>query len=271
MKALRESVTISAKSPVRAKSVGQSRAVLSGVRNALRIVDVFSESSQILGVSEIARRLCLPKSTTSRLAATLCSEGFLTATPSGKYRLSLRLFDRGLVAAQSHDLYNVVLQVLASLRAASGLSSHFAILDGSRLVQIHRTTSNDIECFGEAHASLPMHATSTGLAVLAFAEPSLLQRTLSSQLPAFTNKTITSADRLRIAVSEARVNGYACTRDEFVEGTASVAAPILNKAGHAVAALTLVALSHQMTEGTEARSKALLLNSTRAIAASAFD
>jgi len=247
---------------------GAKAPVLSGVRNALRIVDAFSESSQVLGVSEIARRLGLPKSTTSRLAATLCSEGFLALTPAGKYRLGLRLFDRGLVAVQSHDLYNSVLHVLASLRATSGFSSHFAILEGSRLVQIHRTTSNDIECLGEAHASIPLHATSTGLAVLAFAEPQLLRETLSSQLPAFTDKTITSAERLQTAVSEVKQMGYACTRGEFFPGTASVAAPILNQAGHAVAALTLVALTHQMTESAEARSKTLLLNSTRAFAAS---
>lgn len=65
-------------------------AVLSGVRNALRILDGVSQGSQILGVFEIARPLGLQE-----LVSTLCSTGYLAATACGKYRLGLRLFDGG--------------------------------------------------------------------------------------------------------------------------------------------------------------------------------
>jgi len=180
------------------------------------------------------------------------------------------MLDFSRVAAKSHNPYDAASKVLAGLRASTGFSAHFAILDGCRLVQTHRVTSNDIELFGESHTSLPMHATSTGQAILAFAKPTLLCETLSSTLTPCTNATITRAEQLRSVLSEARLNGYACTRDEFVDGTGSIAAPILDQTGYAVAAITLVALSHQISERTVTRAKTSLLEGARAVSMSAL-
>src|SRR5665811_2278526 len=65
---------------------------LSTVRNALRILDTFSEREPILGVMELSRRLKISKSAVSRLVTTLCSQGILTLAPSGHYRLGARLY-----------------------------------------------------------------------------------------------------------------------------------------------------------------------------------
>jgi DNA-binding IclR family transcriptional regulator len=251
--------------------MGKSESCLSGVRNALRVLDVFSEESQILGVSEIARRLGLPKSTTSRLVATLFSAGFLTAAECGKYRLGLRLVDRGLLAVQSHDLHDAVSRVLANLRAATGFSVHFAVLDGSKLMQTQRLTSNDLARMGNTRATPPIHATSTGKAILAFSEPSLLELTMSSRLKAFTSATITRPEALQSAVNMAKVDGYAFSRDEYMNGISGVAAPILDKSGLAVGAISIIALTHQMTERTRMHAKTLLLKSARSITVGAFN
>jgi DNA-binding IclR family transcriptional regulator len=244
-----------------------SESPLSGVRNALRVLDAFSEEHQILGVTEIARRLGLPKSTTSRLAATLCSAGFLNATDSGKYRLGLRLVDRGLLAAQSHDLHDAVAHALADLHAATGFSAHFAILDGEKLMQTQRLSSNDLARFGNSRAMPPIHATSTGKAILAFSEPRLLERTIAVPLKAFTSLTITEPEALRSAVHRATLDGYAYSRDEYIDGVSGIAAPILNVSGVAVGAISIIAFTHQMTESRRMQAQTLLLRRTRAITA----
>src|SRR5690348_3979869 len=82
-----------------------ARPVLSSVRNALRVLQLFTLQRPVLGVVEIARRLGISKSTASRLVITLASEQLLAATPSGHYRLGLRLADLGHLATHGHDLF----------------------------------------------------------------------------------------------------------------------------------------------------------------------
>jgi DNA-binding IclR family transcriptional regulator len=61
------------------------------------------------------------------------------------------------------------------------------------------------------------------------------------------------------------------SRDEYMNGISGVAAPILDKCGLAVGAISVIALTHQMTESTRMHTKTLLLNSTRSIAVGAFN
>jgi len=247
---------------------GQAPSALLGVRNALRVLEVFSEENHVLGVSEIARRLNLPKSTTSRLVASLRSEDFLAATSAGKYRLGVRLVDRGLVAGHSHDLYDAASAVLVDIRQATGFSTHFTVVEDGRLVQIHRLTSSDMnmERRGKQRSYLPFHATSTGKAILAFSQAALVGKVLASRLQRFTDETITDAESLSAMIDRIRSNGYASARDEYIVGFSDVAVPILNNSGVAVAALTVIARSSKMTDRVIARAKTLLLNSARTVA-----
>jgi IclR family KDG regulon transcriptional repressor len=250
--------------------MGQSESILSGVSNALRVIGAFSEERQILGVTEIARSLALPKSTTSRLASTLLAAGFLSGTECGRYRLGLRLVDRGLLAAKSHDLHGTISQTLVRLRAATGLSVHFAILDGSQLVQTQRLTSNDLARVGNTRATAPLHATSTGKVMLAFSEPRLLEETAAAKLRAFTSATITRPEALRSAVHLAKSDGYAVSRDEYMNGISGIAAPVLDKTGLAAGAISLIGLTHQLVDAEHMQAKTLLLKSTRALTEEAF-
>ena len=68
-----------------------------GVRNAARLLKQFSSRDRELGVSELARRLDLGKSTVHRLLVTLTSEHLLEQDPlTGKYRLGLAMHDLGI-------------------------------------------------------------------------------------------------------------------------------------------------------------------------------
>lgn len=245
---------------------------LSGVRNALRVLRVFSEENHVLGVSEIARRLNLPKSTTSRLVASLRSEEFLTATSAGKYRLGVRLVDRGLVAGHSHYLYDSASAVLVDIRQGLGFSTHFTVIEGGKLVQIHRLASSamDMERRGKQRSFLPFHATSTGKAILGFSQPDLVEKIAASRLQRFTSETITEVDRLMAAIERVRSDGYATARDEYISGLSDVAVPIINKSGIAVAALTVIAPTIKMTDRAVRRANTLLLASALNIARSAL-
>lgn len=191
---------------------------LTSVRNAVRVIGVFSSQDPVLGVVEIARRLRISKSAVSRLVATLCGEDILVPTQTGHYRLGTRLYDIGLLAVRSHQLFDAALEALVRLRASTGKSAHLSILDGLDVVQVNRLTSNEMELLRGTAPRPPAHATSTGKAILAFSPPELIDRAVSSGLRRFTQATITDAERLRRVIAAARSDGYASsTRDKSSE------------------------------------------------------
>jgi IclR family KDG regulon transcriptional repressor len=249
---------------------GDKRATLglSTVENALRILDAFSKQEPILGVMELSRRLKLSKSAVSRLVTTLCSRGILTVAPSGHYRLGTRLYDIGLLAVQSHQLFDAAAEASVALRAATGMSVHLAILDGIDVVQVHRLISDDMARMpGELRTRLPAHATSAGQVLLAFAKPELVERAVSAGLQRFTGATITDAAKLRRLLDTVRAHGNAFSKDEYMQGAAAISAPILDKTGLAVAALSIVGLSDYMTEKIVSHDASLLMRSARDLSA----
>src|SRR5262245_34827334 len=90
---------------------------LSSVGNAARLLKVFLSRERELGVSELARRLGLGKSTVHRLLATLASEGLIEQDPrTGGYRLGIVMFELGEAVRVHMDLHAATGPVLAALR-----------------------------------------------------------------------------------------------------------------------------------------------------------
>src|SRR5271155_5853449 len=94
---------------------------LSTVRNAARLLKVFRSRESDLGVSELARRLSLGKSTVHRLLTTLVAEGLIEQDPrTGGYRLGIVMFELGQAVRVHMDLHAAVGQGLSELRAQTG-------------------------------------------------------------------------------------------------------------------------------------------------------
>jgi DNA-binding IclR family transcriptional regulator len=244
--------------------------LLSSVRNALRVIDTFSSQDPVLGVVEIARRLKISKSAVSRLVTTLCAENILAMTPSGHYRLGVRLYDIGLLAVQSHQLFDAALDALVALRGATGKSAHFSILDDLDVVQVNRLTANDISLLRGAMPRPPAHATSTGKAILAFSTPELIDRAIAGGLRRFTRATISDAGKLRSVLDTVKADGYAFSKDEYVDGVSGISAPILDQSGIAVGALTIIGRTDQMTVPFVKRTAALLIKSAGDVSKQAY-
>jgi IclR family KDG regulon transcriptional repressor len=245
--------------------------VLSSVRSAIRLIGLFTDDTHILGVSEIARRLKVAKSTASRLGATLCAEDFLTLTPDGKYRLSVRLVDVGNVAAQSHLLYKAGREALAKIRAATGLAAHLSVIDGAELAQLCRVTSDYIEALGSSRPRQPVLPTSAGKAILAFSSPELVELCLGVQRHhRYAPAHVPDSEEIRSTLQTVRKRGYAVSRNEYVVNVVGVAVPILSNSGIAVAALTALGPPRLLPDARASETAAFLLSSAKAITAAVF-
>lgn len=221
---------------------GVSRAsTLGSVANAARVLKSFTTADREWGVSDLARRLDIAKSTAHRLLATLTDEGLLEQDPdTGRYRLGLAVFDLA-AAVQGIDLHEAALPAMSELRNRSGETVQIAVLDGREVVYVERLDSpNTLRLFLEVGRRNWAHCTGCGKALLAFSPPHVVDRLLAGwDLPVRTPQTITDVDALRRELEETRHRGYAWNRHESEIGVMSVAAPIRGATARIEAAISV--------------------------------
>lgn len=221
------------------------------VQKALRVIREFSVAGPVLAVSEIAARLDIPRSTASRLVAALCGDGYLCKTSAGTYVLGLKFVDYASVAASSNAIRGLARTEMLELRQTLGLSTHLSVFDRSRgtIVHIERLRAGELERFPlNPTDRVPVHATSSGKAHLAFCEGDAIERFMARTLERFTAATFVNKRRLKDELEAVRQNGYALGCDEFISGVSSVAAPIFGTDGNVVAAMSVTGLSYQLNE-----------------------
>jgi DNA-binding IclR family transcriptional regulator len=218
------------------------RQVLSSVRNAARLLKEFSSRDREFGVSELARRLELGKSTVHRLLVTLAEEHLVEQDEiSGRYRLGLAVYDLGAAVATGLDLHEAVMPSMEQLRAATGETVQVAVLDGREVVYIERLDSpNTLRLFLEVGRRNWAHCTGTGKCLLAHLPASDLDRILDGwELPRLTTQTITDLEALRVELKAIRRRGVAHNDGESEIGVMSVAAPIRDFSGRVRASISV--------------------------------
>ena len=212
-----------------AKESGSDSGATASVTKALRLLDVFRSEGPVLGVSELARRAGIAKSTAFRLLA-LLEEAELVEREGRGYRLSWRMFELGTSVAGPwpSGLRDIASPWLTELYVKTGLVSHLAVLDGREVLVLERISGPRSPRTGTAVGSrLPAHCTSVGKAILAFSQPDALRQALSGPLVRATAYSIAEPGRLRSELERVRTTGVAHDREEAMLGLVGVAAPII--------------------------------------------
>jgi IclR family transcriptional regulator, KDG regulon repressor len=222
--------------------VSGSRRTLSSVGNAARLLKAFTSMERDLGVTELAERLQLGKSTVHRLLTTLAEERLVEQDPgTGRYRLGLAMLELGAAASSPTDLHQAVLMPMSALRVRTGETVQTAVLDGRQVVYVERLeSSHTLRLFLEVGTRNDAHATATGKCLLAHLDPERLDRVLEGwSLRRHTPHTITDIAVLRRELTRIRRQGYAVNAHESEVGVLSVAAPVRDRTRAVVAALSV--------------------------------
>ncbi|WP_203581916.1 IclR family transcriptional regulator [Microbacterium hibisci] len=203
------------------------------------ILEAFDEDDRGLGLSELAVRAGLPKSTVSRLVATLVRQRYLERD-GRRIHLGLRLFELGQLAEQPRELRIAALPVMAELRNRTGENAHLAIRDGAEMICIaamrgRSGTSLAVRTGGR----LAVHATALGKAVLAYAAPDDVAGVLTTRLTAFTPATVVDPSRLRQQLEAIRSGAPAVEVRESAADVCAVASPVVAPSGAVVAAISV--------------------------------
>jgi len=212
---------------------------LRSVGTALDVLECFALDAE-LGVSEIARRLGVSKSTAHRLLTTLVSRGMVERSEStSKYRLGMRLFELGDLAVSRMDLRRQSQVLLEELRERSGWTVHLAVASGADVLYLERlSTLRGMRAIGEYRRRWPLHATSSGKAICAH-DPVARQARIAAGFPMFTAQTLGDEASFTAALAQVRKHGYATAHAELMPNLTSVAAPVLDRHGVALAAISI--------------------------------
>jgi DNA-binding IclR family transcriptional regulator len=219
-------------------SSDRGRSVTSKV---VSLLDAFLPSAQELSLNELADRTGLPLSTTYRLATQLVEWGGLERGSGGGYRIGLRLWEIGALATGGSTLQAVVSPFMQDLYEATHENVQLAIRSGRQALYIDRITGPRSTPIAARRAGrLPLHATGVGKVLLAHAPPEFVDELIEAGLRRYTVHTIVGAGSLRRSLAEIRRTGLGFAREELTLGSVSVAAPVFDACGTAVAAISLV-------------------------------
>ncbi len=243
---------------------GRQSEALRSVGTALDVLECFAVDGE-LGVSDIARRLDIAKSTAHRLLTTLASRGMVSQNPeNGQYRLGLHLYELGQLALARHTLRHAAMPILQDLRRTTRFTVNFSVADGADIVFVERLlTARSSPVLSHSGYRYPAHCTSSGKAIAAF-DPALAEARLAAGFPPRASGTVRSAADWRTAIDHVRRKGYAESHDESFDGVSSVAVPVLDGRGAAIAAVSVFGPSQDVRPEIE-RLVPLLIGAARRI------
>jgi IclR family KDG regulon transcriptional repressor len=213
------------------------------VSNALKILEILSQTPR-RGVSELARDLGCQKSTVFRLLNTLRHEGCVVQDEeSEKYSLSLKLFKIGSTAVNNLDLNKAALPVITRLSQLSSETIHLCALENQRLVYIQKIESTyalKVTMMSRVGESTPLYCTGVGKVLLAYQNAENIRRYLeTTEFQKFTGRTIVNPGDLTLELEKIRLSGIAYDNEEHELGVRCVAAPIFDRRGEVIAALSV--------------------------------
>ncbi len=226
------------------------RVRLSSVANSIRLTKSFSEAEPEMGISALASRLGLAKSTVHRLATTLVEYDILEQNrETGKYRLGLALFELGTLVRRKMDVMNEAQGQIHALADTTGETVQLAILDHHSVLYIRiRESRQAVRMSSGLGSRAPAHCTSVGKVLLAYETAEVVQQVLDLGLRRFTDNTITEPARLLEELASIRQRGYAIDDEEIEAGLRCVAAPIRNHSGRVIAAISVAAPVQRMSK-----------------------
>ncbi|MDQ1129619.1 IclR family transcriptional regulator [Microbacterium sp. SORGH_AS_0888] len=206
----------------------------------VRVLETFTTERTVQTAAEIGRRAHLPSSTAHRIVGELVDAGLLERDEDHRIRLGLRLWELALRGSTALRLRQAALPFMASVQSEIREHTQLAVLEQDEALFLERLSHPEAGAnITRIAGRLPLHASSSGMVLLAHAEPALRERVLARPLARVAPETETDADALRRVLARIRREGYIVAPGTVEAVSTGVAAPIRD-AGEVVAALSVV-------------------------------
>jgi DNA-binding IclR family transcriptional regulator len=237
------------------------------VGRAFSILECLDNARRAMNISDISRKLRIPKSSAHVLMVTLERMGYIERTEDRSYRIGFKTYALGHKMTRSMSVAQVAAPHMNQLAEESGLCVHLAVLDRDQGVIIQKA-----EPAGGRHFDtyigrrIDLHCTALGKVILAFDYTAGVRHILEKPVFArYTHSTITTSEALRQQVSTIRKQGYAIDDEEEELGSRCAGVPVL-QAGRFVAALSASGTVDELPETRIVRLTKRLAETAAAIA-----
>lgn len=193
-----------------------------------------------LGVTELAGRLELAKSTTSRLLAALEAQGAVARDSHNQFTIGPAISQLAAAQPFRRSLSATVYPILQQLAAETGEAAALCVPEGFQVLYLDQVQSQQaIQVQDWSGARFPMHVLSAGKLFLAHAPTTFVDAYLRQPLVRYTDKTIASAAELRAELDQVRAQGYGLTVEEFAADLIALSVPLWDDEGRCVAAINI--------------------------------
>ncbi len=214
---------------------------MTSLARGLIVIQAFTQQNPQMTISQLSIKTGLSRAAVRRCLYTLTKLGFAGAEDGSRYSLRPRMLTLSHTYTTSNTLATAAQPILERMSAALRESFSVATLDGEDIVYIARTQVNRVMAV-DLHigSRLPAYCTSMGRVLLAYLPPEQLEHYLAKvTLTPHTTRTVTSVEKLRLALRNVRRNGYALVDQEFEVGLRSLAVPVYSISGRVVATMNL--------------------------------
>ena len=208
----------------------------------MSLFELLANSPQGLTLSDLSRKLKIPKSTTHYLIHTLVTRGYVQRGLDDRhYLLGLRFADVASASPAELHLRNAAMPYLRQISARFNLTATATVQRGAEAVIIAKYESFQDSGGGVwVGRHIDLHCTAQGKALISTLSDEKLEKLFGGRdMAKFTPKTISSLTALKAHLALVRANGFAVNDEEQVPGVRAVAAPILDPFGEAVASVSV--------------------------------
>ena len=212
------------------------------LERGLDILEAIEAETGDIGVRELARRLGLSPTIVQRLVTSLAARGYIEKNrETSRYRLGHRSMILGASGERGVDYAAAARRELDRLAHDHQLNGFVSVLRGGRAIYLLAVQADGPVAIRVSLGSeMPLHSTAAGKVLLASLDDGEARRLLGPRkLPAVTPHTVTDPTAVVASLAKVRRQGYATVVEENIPGVLSVGAPITDRGGSIVAALSV--------------------------------
>ena len=212
---------------------------MQSLERGLSVIRSFDAENARLTLAEVGQRTGLTRATARRLLLTLEDLGYVSSN-GRHFSLTPRVLDIGYAYLSSLNIEQIAQPYLEALSDRVNESVSVTVLDGADIIYVARVPTKRIMTISLGLGSrLPAYCTSMGRVLLAELSPAELAAIVPERLEPRTERTITDRAALERVLTDVRRQGWALVDEELEVGLRSLAAPLRDASGRAVAAMNV--------------------------------
>jgi len=233
---------------------------IQSIERAARVLTALSEGDNPMGVTEIAEKVNLGKSTVHRILASLMQANLVRLNPSNhQYSLGYGLLQLTAGLLRGSEVSITALSHLRDLRQATGETVSLNVRDHDHRAVVERLDSlHEIRYMAEIGRPLPLYVGAGGKAILAFMDETEVRR-----IQVLSKMNTKQVRQLNKELADIRASGTAYTLGERLPGAGSISAPVFNHDGEVIASVNVLCLEWRL-DGKTVRDLRKLVRNTAA-------